>query len=64
MPVQECQEEGRPGYRWGQEGKCYTFDPSSDESRERARSQAEEQGRAIEAGRRGVRFRGRPEGWR
>jgi soluble P-type ATPase len=24
MPVRECQINNMPGYKWGQEGKCYT----------------------------------------
>ncbi len=49
MPVQECQSDGQPGYRWGEEGKCYTYTPSDEESRKAARAKAERQGRAVEA---------------
>jgi len=39
MPVESCTlPEGGKGYRWGKEGKCYS-----------ERSDAERQGRAIEA---------------
>jgi hypothetical protein len=48
MPVQRCQENGRPGWRWGREGKCYTHD-GSDADSARARGEAEAQGQAIEA---------------
>jgi hypothetical protein len=47
MPVQPCHEDGKPGYRWGESGKCYTYTPGDEESRERARALAERQGRAI-----------------
>ena len=49
MPVQECTENGRPGYRWGALGRCYPYDPADEASRSQARAQAEEQGRAIQA---------------
>ena len=47
MPIQNCTEGGRPGYKWGSKGKCYTYDPNSKISKERARSKAAAQGRAI-----------------
>ncbi len=49
MPVQECTLDGKPGFRWGEEGKCYTYTPGDEASREAARAKAEKQGRAIEA---------------
>lgn len=49
MPVQQCREKGRPGFRWGESGKCYTYDPSNKRARLRARLQAEAQGEAIKA---------------
>ena len=41
MPVMRCQANGKPGYKWGESGKCYTG-PG-------AKAQAQRQGRAIEA---------------
>jgi len=49
MPVQTCQDDNKPGFKWGEQGKCFTYSPNSESSRERARSRAEAQGRAIEA---------------
>lgn len=50
MPVMECEHDGLPGFKWGESGnKCFTYQPGDDEGRERARKQAEEQGRVIEA---------------
>lgn len=49
MPVESCQRDGRPGYRWGQAGTCYTYAPGSDSAREAAHARAARQGRAIEA---------------
>jgi len=51
MPVQDCSQDGKPGKRWGEEGKCYTYEPGNEESRKRAEARALEQGRAIEANR-------------
>ncbi len=48
IPIQECQLDGRDGYQFGPEGKCYTHD-GTDEGREAAKTKAEEQGRAIES---------------
>lgn len=52
MPVQNCEQDGEPGFRWGSDGKCYTYDPNSESSKERARDNAMEQGRAIDASKR------------
>jgi hypothetical protein len=39
MPVKSCQINGEPGYKWGDEGKCYTGPD--------AKAKAYEQGKAI-----------------
>jgi hypothetical protein len=49
MPVKSCQLDGRPGFRWGDQGKCYTYDATSDASREEARARATAQGAAAYA---------------
>lgn len=49
MPVKRCQRDGKPGYKWGDEGKCYTYTPGDDSSREQAKNKALEQGQAIKA---------------
>ena len=49
MPIQHCQEDGKPGYRWGEAGKCYTYTPGNTRSQAEARLKAEAQARAIEA---------------
>ena len=41
MPVKRCTSRGKPGYKWGDKGKCYTG-PG-------ARVKAAKQGRAIKA---------------
>lgn len=53
MPVQRCSVDGRPGFKWGEAGKCYTYSPGDTQARDRARNLAEKQGQAIEAGKRG-----------
>jgi len=49
MPVVGCQNGGKPGFKWGKSGKCYTYTPNDSASRSRARSRAEAQGRAARA---------------
>lgn len=53
MPIERCSLSGRPGYRWGEKGKCYTYESGNEHSRWQARARAMKQGRAIQA-RRGV----------
>jgi hypothetical protein len=57
MPVMACELEGKPGYKYGPNGKCYTYTPGDERSRARARLKAELQGYAIRRAqeRRGVR---------
>lgn len=49
MPIQKCEVDGRPGFKWGEQGKCYTYTPGDEESMARAKAACERQGRAIEA---------------
>lgn len=42
MPVKKCQINGKQGYKWGDEGKCYTGPD--------AKKKAIAQGIAIEGG--------------
>jgi hypothetical protein len=48
MPIQTCQSNGKPGFRWGSAGKCYTYEKGNEASRRRAIALAERQGRVIE----------------
>lgn len=41
MPVKPCTKDGKNGYKWGDEGKCYTGPD--------AKEKAANQGRAIKA---------------
>ena len=49
MPVKRCQSGGKPGFKYGDTGKCYVYTKGDATSRARARASAERQGRAIES---------------
>ena len=44
MPIKECQNNGEPGFKWGDSGKCYTYDPKNKGSRRNAKKEAITQG--------------------
>lgn len=48
MPVQACSLNGKPGFKYGKGGKCYTYTAGNTQSQVTARNRAERQGRAIE----------------
>jgi hypothetical protein len=47
MPVGECSSNGKPGFKWGDSGKCYTYTEGDATSKARARKKAEAQGIAA-----------------
>jgi hypothetical protein len=47
MPVKPCTKNGKKGFKWGDQGTCYTY--NSNDSKEQARKKALAQGRAIKA---------------
>lgn len=49
MPVTACQQGGRPGFRFGEKGACFTYPAGNDAQRERARQKAQAQERAARA---------------
>ena len=49
MPVKRCSENGKPGYKFGDPGKCYTYKEGNEESRKTAKGKAHAQGAAIKA---------------
>ena len=49
MPVRSCTINGKPGFKWGRQGKCYPYNAASIQSRNRAKAKAARQGRAIKA---------------
>lgn len=49
MPVGPCSSNGKPGFKWGDSGKCYTYTEGDDASRNEARRKAGAQGAAAHA---------------
>lgn len=49
MPVNSCQQGGRPGFRFGDRGKCFTYPAGNDAQRAQARQKAQAQERAARA---------------
>ena len=47
MPVNRCQLNNKPGYKWGDSGKCYTYVPGNRSSETKAKDKAVKQGIAI-----------------
>lgn len=47
MPVRTCRADGKPGYRWGNSGKCYTYTSGDDGARREAKRKAIIQGIAA-----------------
>jgi len=47
MPVNSCSDNGKPGYKWGDAGKCYTYAPGNNKSKTAAKRKALAQGIAI-----------------
>lgn len=48
MPVMHCVLNGKPGYKYGPNGKCYTY--TTEAGRKRAKTLAIKQGYAIDKG--------------
>ncbi len=49
MPVQLCRKDGKPGYKYGESGHCYTYEVGNEASRKKAKQKAHLQGAAIQA---------------
>lgn len=49
MPVKACQSKGKPGWKWGDQGHCYTYTKSDKASSARAKKKARIQGAAIKS---------------
>ena len=47
MPIRSCWSKGRPGFKWGSSGKCYTYKAGDMSSKARAENKAKEQRNAI-----------------
>ena len=48
MPLKRCNDSGKPGWKWGDRGKCYTYKKGDPSSEKRAKKKAIKQGIAIE----------------
>lgn len=44
MPIQNCSEGGKPGYKWGNQGKCYVYTSGDPSSEKQAKHRAMMQG--------------------
>jgi len=42
-----CQRNNKPGFKYGEDGHCYTYKEGDEASRKRAIAKAQKQGRAI-----------------
>jgi len=47
MPVKECEDNSKSGFKWGDSGKCYTYTPNNEVSRNKAKKKAIIQGIAT-----------------
>lgn len=50
--IERCRHNGKPAYRWGKEGKPFTYTAGDKPSREKAKRRAEAQGRNIKKSKR------------
>ncbi len=49
MPLMTCQKDGKPGWKFGSSGRCYTFTKGNRQSEQVALSKAIKQAAAIKA---------------
>ena len=47
MPLKRCNKSGQSGWKWGDQGTCYVYNPDSKQSETIARKKAISQGVAI-----------------
>jgi phage head maturation protease len=47
MPLNRCQDDDKPGWKWGDAGKCYTYTAGNEESETAARKKALAQAAAM-----------------
>jgi hypothetical protein len=47
MPIQSCEENKEPGFKWGDAGKCYTYNPKNEGDKRNSKKKALAQGYAI-----------------
>jgi hypothetical protein len=49
MPIKSCKVGDKPGFRWGDTNKCWTYEPNNEESRKKAKKQVIRQAIKIES---------------
>ena len=49
MPIRSCSDGDKPGYKWGDSGKCYLYTAGNEKSMEAAKMKAQMQGVAARA---------------
>lgn len=47
MPMKRCDVDGKPGFKWGDAGKCYTYTPGDAASIRAARKRCLQQAAAM-----------------
>src|SRR5918995_6048719 len=47
MPLNRCRDDDKPGWKWGDAGKCYTYTAGNEESEKAARKKAMAQAAAM-----------------
>lgn len=47
MPFKRCSEGGKPGWKWGDAGNCYTYEPGNESSENQAKLKAAKQAVAM-----------------
>jgi len=50
VPILECESDGMPGFKWGEEGNCITYGAGTDRTREEALDTVRSQAAAITDG--------------
>ena len=50
MPIKKCSEGDKPGFKWGDSGKCYTYTAGDDASMKAAKAKAVKQALAENKG--------------
>lgn len=48
-PIKKCKKNGKPGFKAGDSGTCYTYKPDDAKSRKQAKERAKEQLTAMKA---------------
>ena len=38
MPIKRCRKDNKPGYKWGDQGKCYTGKDAKEKALKQARA--------------------------